>query len=241
MERTIMGIPFKNITKNELLHDHLAPRLAEEKKTHVVTANPDIVMQTRKDASYKEVVQQADIVSADGIGIIYAAKMMGQPLKERIPGVELVDDLLHLAEEKGYSCYFLGAEESVNERAVAQIKKTFPQLRVAGNHHGYFDLAEATIAGDIAAVKPDIIFVALGAPKQEMWISTYKERFDKGLFIGVGGSFDIYAGAVKRAPNIWIKLNLEWLHRIVVQPSRLGRIWSAVWFMILIALGRGKK
>ncbi len=236
-----MGISFKNVTKNELVQNDLAPRLAEAKKTHVVTANPDIVMQTRKNSLYKQIVQQADIVSADGIGIIYAAQMMRQPLKERIPGVELVDDLLHLAEEKGYSCYFLGAEASVNERAVDQIKRGFPKLNIAGNHHGYFDLGETGIAESIAATNPDIVFVALGAPKQEMWISTYKELFNKGLFIGVGGSFDVYAGAVKRAPSIWIKLNLEWLHRIIVQPTRLKRIWSSVWFMILVAFGRGKK
>lgn len=237
-----MGIPFKDITKSGLIYDHLAPRLAAEKKTFVVTGNPDIVMQTRKNPAYKKVLQEeADIVVADGIGVIHAAKIMGKPLKERIPGVEVVEDLMHLCVEKGYSCYFLGAEQSVNERAVAQIKEKFPQLRIAGSHHGFFDMNDSSIATTVAATKPDVIFIALGAPKQEMWTSSYIDRFEKGTFIGVGGSLDVFAGEVKRAPAFWIKLNLEWFYRIMTQPSRIKRIWSSFWFMILIILGRGKK
>src|SRR5699024_3305419 len=118
-----------------------------------------------------KVVQQADITVADGIGIIQASKWMGQPLKERIAGVEVVDDLLHLANEKGYSCYFLGAEKKVNKRAVKRIKKDFTNLRIAGKHHGFFDHTKAKRAKKIASTSPYIIFVALGAPKQEMWIS----------------------------------------------------------------------
>ncbi len=241
MKHVIMGIPFTNATKKEFIEDYLTPRLETAEQTTVVTANPEIVMKTRENNAYKQVVQAADYVCPDGIGIIYAAKMMKQPLKERIPGIEVVDALLHLAEEKGYSCYFLGAEQSVNERAVAQIKKTFPKLKVAGNHHGFFDIDDRSLAERVAATDPDIVFVAVGAPKQELWIAKYKHLFHKGLFMGVGGSFDVYAGAAKRAPEIWMKLNLEWLYRIVIQPSRVFRIFTSLRFMFLIAIGQGKK
>lgn len=241
MKRNIMGIPFTNITKKELLDEQLAPRLETEQKTFVVTANPEIVMKTRENPTYKKVVQQADFIAPDGIGIIYAAKMMRQPLKERIPGIEIVDDLLHLAEEKGYSCYFLGAAQAVNEQAVARIRESFPNLQVAGNHHGFFDSDDATLAEEIASVQPDIVLIATGAPKQEYWISTYKHLFAKGLFMGVGGSFDVYAGTVKRAPKLWMKLNLEWLYRIVIQPTRIKRIFTSFRFMFLVAIGRGRK
>lgn len=241
MDRIIMGIPFNNMTKQTFIKKELTPRLQREEKTFVVTANPEIVMKTKQNRAYKEVVQSADYVCPDGIGIIYAAKMMRQPLTERIPGIEVVDELLHLAEENGYSCYFLGAEESVNHTAVARIKESFPKLKVAGNHHGFFDSKDPSIAEEVAGTNPDIIFVAIGAPNQEFWISTYKDMFKKGLFMGVGGSFDVYAGAVNRAPKFWMKLNLEWLYRIVMQPSRVMRIFTSIRFMLLVAIGRGKK
>jgi len=240
MEHEIMGIPFINMTKKEFIDGELIPRLDKQEQTTVVTANPEIVMKTRENSTYKQVVQASDYVCPDGIGIIYAAKLMKRPLTERIPGIEVVDDLLHAANEKGYACYFLGAEESVNEKAVARIQEKFPQLHVAGRHHGFFDLEDASIAEEVAQTKPDIVFVAMGAPNQEFWISTYKELFNKGLFIGVGGSFDVYAGAVKRAPAFWMKLNLEWLYRIIVQPSRIIRIFSSIRFMFLVAIGKGK-
>ncbi len=241
MDRVIMGIPFINVTKEEFIQEELTPRLEFEEKTFIVTANPEIVMKTKQDHTYKEVVQTADYVCPDGIGIIYAAKMMRRPLKERIPGIEVVDGLLHLAEEKGYSCYFLGARKSVNDAAVARIRESFPTLNIAGNHHGFFDINDKTVAEKVAATNPDIVFVAMGAPNQEYWITTYKDTFNKGLFMGVGGSFDVYAGAVNRAPNIWMKLNLEWLYRIVIQPSRMLRIFTSIRFMFLVAIGRGKK
>src|SRR5699024_98180 len=185
MEHEIMGIPFINMTKKEFIDGELIPRLDKQEQTTVVTANPEIVMKTRENSTYKQVVQASDYVCPDGIGIIYAAKMMKQPLKERIPGIEVVDELLHLAEEEGYSCYFLGAEQSVNEKAVAQIKESFPKLKVAGNHHGFFDIDDTSLAERVAATNPDIVFVAVGAPKQELWIAKYKHLFTKGLFMGV--------------------------------------------------------
>lgn len=241
MERVIMGIPFNNLTKKAFIEEELTIRLKNQQKTFVVTANPEIVMKTRQNKAYKEVVQEADYICPDGIGVIYAAKIMGRPLKERIPGIEVVDELLHLAEKEGYACYFLGAEQSVNEKAVGSIQSSFPKLHIAGSHHGFFDIEDRSIAEEVAGTNPDIVFVAIGAPNQEFWISTYQDLFPNALMIGVGGSFDVYAGAVNRAPAFWVKLNLEWLYRIMIQPSRILRIFTSIRFMFLVAIGRGKE
>lgn len=236
---TIMDIEFYNTTKDKFLRDDLCPRLLEEKKTFIVTANPEIVMHTREDLEYRRIVQSADYVIPDGIGIIKAANMKKQPLQERIPGYELMIDLLQYANEQQLSCYFLGAKETTNDNMVKQVRETLPGVKVAGYHHGFFEIDNKEIAEDIKSSQPDLIFIALGLPRQEMWIDRYIDEFDKGLFIGVGGSFDAYTGEVKRAPQKWIDLNLEWLYRFIKQPVRFKRILKIVEFMARVALGRG--
>ncbi|MUV37295.1 N-acetylglucosaminyldiphosphoundecaprenol N-acetyl-beta-D-mannosaminyltransferase [Lentibacillus sp. JNUCC-1] len=235
----IMGIEFLNITRMDLLEDVLMPRLDQRVKTFLVTANPEMVMQARADAEYKAVVQGADYVIPDGSGILAAGKILGTPMQERIPGYELMMDLLQIAEDKGLSCYFLGAKPEVNEQAVQAAQAEFPGLKVAGRHHGYFAEEEASVAQDVIASQADLIFVALGMPRQEKWISAHMKDADHGLFMGVGGSFDVLAGALKRAPQAWINLNLEWLYRLLKQPSRIKRIGKVFEFMFRIVF-RGK-
>lgn len=233
-EVSIMDIKFINATKADLLKNELLPRLRDGKKSFLVTANPEIVMKTREDAAYKEMVQQADYVVPDGAGIIIASKHVGNPIIERIPGFELMLDLLAFAETEGLSCYLLGAKESINEKAVVEIAKRYPALNIAGHHHGYFQVEDESIVDEVVAAQPDLVFVALGSPRQEAWITTHNQRFSKGLFMGVGGSFDVLSGEVKRAPQQWINLNLEWLYRLLKQPFRLKRILKAFEFIIRI-------
>jgi len=145
-------------------------------------------------------------------------------------------NMLALAEEQGARCFFLGASEEVNQKAVNNIMDMHPNIKVAGRHHGYFDLDDTAVKKIVSEAKPDFIFVALGFPKQEQWISKYYDYFDKGIFIGVGGSLDGLAGTVKRAPDFWIKLNLEWLYRILKQPFRFKRILPVFNFMWLALL-----
>ncbi|MDY0394038.1 WecB/TagA/CpsF family glycosyltransferase [Virgibacillus halophilus] len=134
----MMDIAFLNTTKQALLKDHLEPALQKQEKTFIVTANPEIVMKTREDEEYKQIVQSADYVIADGIGIVKASAIKKQPLQERIPGFELMVDLLDYADEKGLRCYFLGAREDVSEKTVQTVAKNFPDLVIAGHHHGFF-------------------------------------------------------------------------------------------------------
>lgn len=235
---TVMDIDFYNTTKRDLLEQDLYPRLEREEKTFLVTANPEFVMHAQEDKEFKQIVQSADFVVPDGIGIIKAAEWMKQPLKERIPGFELMLDLLTHADEQGLSCYFLGAKESINEKTVEKVKSTYPSIKIAGWHHGYFDIADQRIAEAVRDTKPDMIFVALGMPRQEKWIARYKPLFAKGLFIGLGGSFDTLTGEVKRAPQKWIDLNLEWLYRFIKQPVRFKRILKLGKFMMRVLLKR---
>lgn len=233
-----MDILFLNTTKKALLKDYLEPALQQQKKTFIVTANPEIVMKTKEDADYKRIVQSADYVIADGIGIVKASSIKKQPLKERIPGFELMVDLLDYADEKGLRCYFLGATEAVSEKMVETVAEHFPHLIIAGHHHGFFDLDDAQVAEKVKQAQPDLIFVALGLPRQEQWIARHLDDFDKGLFMGVGGSFDTLTGEVPRAPKFWINLNLEWFYRLLKQPFRWKRILKVFQFMILIIFKR---
>ncbi|GGB32343.1 WecB/TagA/CpsF family glycosyltransferase [Virgibacillus dakarensis] len=235
---TIMDIPFLNTTKDDFLHQYLFPRLADQKKSFVVTANPEIVMRAKEDTTYKEIIQSANYVIPDGSGILMAAKYKNEPLQERIPGYDLMLDLLKHAEEKGYSCYFLGAKESVNEKVVKEVNRQYPGLKIAGHHHGFFAIDDPEMAATVKTANPDLIFVALGVPRQEMWIAKHKDQFAKGLFIGIGGSFDIIAGETKRAPQLWINLNLEWLYRLIKQPTRFKRILKVFEFMGRVILRR---
>lgn len=230
---SIMDIDFLNVTKKEFINDMLLPALEKQEKRFIVTANPEIVMKARQDASYRQALQRADYTIADGIGIVKAAEWKKEPLPERIAGFDVMRDLLNVAEEKGYSCFFLGAEKEVNEKAVHEVKKLYPNLKIAGWHHGFFNLDDETILEQVKEVNPDMVFVALGLPRQETWIAKHLDQFGKGLFMGVGGSFDVLAGEVKRAPKLWIKLNLEWAYRALRQPARIFRLLTVFHFMFL--------
>lgn len=234
----IMDISFLNITRDDLFHRIIYPNLDRQHKQYFVTANPEIVMLANEKPEYKAMVKQADYVLPDGAGVVIASKIMGQPITERIPGFEVMTHLIGYAEEKGLSCYFLGAHEAVIEKFIERIKSLHPNLLIAGYHHGFFDLDDQKIIDHVKKSKPDLVFVALGSPRQEQWITKHYYRFDKGLFMGVGGSFDVIAGKVKRAPNAWIKLNLEWLYRLLQQPFRWKRILKVFHFMFRVLIKR---
>lgn len=218
----ILGVPFVNTTRKqfvETLHQHIL----QKEKAFVVTANPEIVMKANTDLHYKKIIQQADYITADGIGVVKAGQLLNTPLPERVTGYELMIDLLALANERAYRVYLLGAAEETLQKTIKNMQHTYPKVKLVGSHHGFFDWNSSHIQQEIEEKKPDLIFVALGVPRQEQWIAEHIETFEKGIFIGVGGSFDVIAGTVKRAPVAWQKANLEWLYRIIKQPSRLKR------------------
>lgn len=229
----IMDVKFIN-EKKEVLLEKIKEAVEEKNKQFIVTANPEIIMKTREDESYKKTIKSADYIVPDGIGIILAAKRNKTPIKERIPGVELMELMLEYANENQKTCYFLGAEELINKKLVKKVSIKYPQLNIGGFHHGFFELDDLNIVEDVKKSDADFVFVALGFPRQETWIKTHYDNFNKGIFMGVGGSFDVLSDTLKRAPNIWIKLNLEWLYRIIKQPSRILRSIVIIKFIIIM-------
>lgn len=219
----ILGIKFVDSTFEQMLGE-LTNRIIQKRKTFVVTANPEIVMYAYENHNYKNILQSADYVVPDGTGIIFASKMKKTPLKERVTGFDLTMRLLQEANQNSWGVYVLGGKPEINKKAVENIGKQYPGLKLVGNQHGYFDWEDSTIVEKISSSKPDIVLVALGFPKQEQWTALNQSSFSKGIFIGVGGTIDILAGEAKRAPAIWRKLNLEWLYRLLKQPARWKRM-----------------
>ncbi len=234
---TVQNVTFHNYSFNQFA-DLLMKRVNGNKKTFVVTANPELVMYANRDRDYLHVLRQADFVTPDGIGVVIASKILRKPLKERVAGYDLMNELLRRAERENRSVYLLGAKGTTLEKAYRNIKKQYPDLKIVGRHHGYFDIEDETVADEIARLQPDFVFAALGFPKQEFWISRYIGKFEKGLFMGVGGSFDVWAGEVKRAPDVWIKLHLEWLYRLIKQPSRWKRMLVLPQFLVKVLAER---
>ncbi|CQR46203.1 Putative N-acetylmannosaminyltransferase [Paraliobacillus sp. PM-2] len=232
----IMDVSFLNIERKELFQTIIYPSLQKQGKQFFVTANPEIVMLANEKPAYKAMIKQADYVLPDGAGIVIASKLIGNSIVERIPGFEVMTHLIGYAEENGLSCYFLGAHQEVIEAFIKRIKTLHPNLLIAGYHNGFFDLDDPNIVEHVKKANPDLVFVALGSPRQEQWITKHYHQFDKGLFMGVGGSFDVVAGKVKRAPESWIKLNLEWLYRLLQQPFRWKRMLKVFQFMFRVLI-----
>ena len=205
----------------------LKERIDSGRRTFVVTANPEIFMLGRKLPEMNEALSDEEtLIVPDGIGVIRGGKQLGYEFEERIPGVEICEELVAYADQKGRSLYLFGAEKSVLEDLAARVRREYPNAVLAGCTDGYVQDTEKVFR-EIVEMQPDIVLVALGAPKQELLIHRYYRRGEKGVFIGVGGSFDVLSGRKKRAPSFFIRHNLEWLYRIASEPKRLKRFWDS--------------
>ncbi|RNB82077.1 glycosyltransferase [Brevibacillus fluminis] len=221
-EAKILGVSFSTLGFNATVSD-LVARAEAGQRTHVVTANPEVVMIAKENAGFQSILDQAYVVP-DGIGIVYAAKMLDKPLHERVTGVELVDALMQEANTQGWKVFLLGASPDVNRMAAARLEKDFPGAKIVGRRDGYFSAdEEQLLINEINAASPDLLFVAMGVPRQEFWIAKHWSQLNTPIVIGIGGVFDVLAGTVKRAPVLWQKLHLEWLYRLLRQPSRWKR------------------
>ena len=236
MKVDILGVTFSNVTLEEGLDQ--AEELMNDGKTHfVVTPNPEIVQIGKKDAVFKTLLCDADLTIPDGIGVIYAAKILGRPLKERVPGIEFASGLCSRMSKSGKKLFLLGAKPGVAEDAAKNLAEKYPGLVICGTHDGYFSESEPVVA-QIKASGADVVFVCLGAPKQEKWMAEYGPATGASLLLGLGGSLDVFAGKVQRAPEGWQKLGLEWLYRLIKQPSRFGRMAKLPLFLIEAAFAR---
>lgn len=222
MKTEVLGIQFDNVTMEEAAA--LGGAMLEENKFHyVVTPNPEFILASEKDEEFKAVLNGADLVIPDGIGVVYSAKILGTPLKERVPGVEFAACMLNKLNEMGGRLFLLGAKPGVAEQAGENILKDYPDIVLCGTQDGYFQ-DEETVLLKVAAARPDLLFVCLGAPKQEKWMARWGKHTGARLAIGLGGCLDVFAGNVERAPEAWQKAGMEWAYRLKKEPKRIGRM-----------------
>lgn len=243
---SFFGIEVMNVDFREA-SERLEQALEGEGLTVISTPNTEIVMMARKDEEMKTILNASDLVVPDGIGLIHGSKIRGCRMKERVTGFDLSVKMLELANEKGYGVYLLGGKPGVGERAAENLKKKYPGLRIAGVHHGYFKGAQdgitdseedRKILAKIEAGGTDILFVGMGYPKQERWIYRNRAKIRAKVAIGNGGVTDILAGEAKRAPEVFQRLGLEWLYRLLKDPKRLGRQMNLPLFLLRVFVDR---
>lgn len=239
MRIDVLGVGFDNMTMQEAV-DYGMELMRSEGAHYVVTPNPEIVETCRENPEANKVVNGADLVLPDGIGIIKGAAMLGTPLKEKTPGVEFAAHLMGRMAKEGLSLYLLGAKPGVAELAAEKLAKTYPGLKIAGTHDGYFK-EDGPVVESIAASGADCVFVCLGAPKQEFWMQKNGPATGAHLLCGLGGSLDVFAGVVERAPKFWCDHGLEWLHRLLKDPKRIGRMMKLPLFLIHVKQEKRKK
>lgn len=221
---SLYGVSFSRMGMDETV-EYVTHVIEAGKPFQVITANPIILMTGLDHPEYHRMLREADLIVPDGTGIVWAAKYVGQPVKERVAGFDLMHRLFLEGEERGWSAYLLGTTQDTIDEAASKLKQKYPGVRIAGTHHGFFgEQDDHAIIAAIREARPDMLFVARSVATQEPWIARYKDELGVPLQMGVGGSFDIIAGKLKRAPVLFQKLRLEWFYRLLQQPSRYRRM-----------------
>ena len=235
----VLGVGFDNLTMDEAVEQGIS--LLQSPGAHyAVTPNPEIVEICRENLAARQAVNRADLVLPDGIGIIKGARMLGTPLKSRVPGIEFAAQLMEQMARQGLSLYLLGAKPGVAEAAGKKLAEKYPGLKISGTHDGYFQ-EDAPVIQAIRKSGADCVFVCLGAPKQELWMAKHGEATGAHLLCGLGGSLDIFAGVTERAPKFWSDHGLEWLDRLCKDPRRIGRMMKLPLFLVHVRKEKQQK
>lgn len=228
---SIFGVKVYNITLYETTR-LLEEFLKQDQLRTIYTPNTEIVMAAKEDESLKAIINEGDLIIPDGIGLVYGSKIRKKPLRERVTGFDTSLRLLEIANKNRYSLYLLGGKDGVAKDAARNIKKEYPNINIVGFHHGFFkgshlglkgEKEEKEIINEINCLRPDIVFVGLGFPRQELWIHNNKNNLKAKVIIGNGGVMDILSGNMERAPEVYQRLGLEWLYRLIKEPSRIIR------------------
>lgn len=226
---SILGIPFDNMTREEAI-DCVYRMCAEPRHHRVVTPNSEIVYAAQSDPALAEILRGSDFIAPDGIGVVIASKILKTPIREKVAGIELGEGLIAHAAQGGERVFFLGAKPGVAQTAADRLCEKYHGLVIAGVMDGYFNDERAVVAA-VNASDAAILFVCLGAPKQERFMAEHQDELNVRVMLGLGGSLDVYAGVVPRAPDVWVKLGLEWFYRLCKQPSRIGRTMALPKFL----------
>lgn len=230
----ILGVNVNSLTMAEAV-ETVKNFIEKGERRLIATANAEMIMRATYDVELKTILNAADLVVPDGAGTVWAAGYLGHPMPERVAGYDLSQELMRLAPSKKYKLYFFGSAPGVADLAKAKAEKWYPGIDIVGTRNGYFSAEdEQSIIADIKAKRPDILLVALGVPKQEKWLYAHLDELNVPVSIGVGGSFDVMAGVMKRAPLWMQKAKLEWLYRGLKQPSRIGRLMALPKFVFKV-------
>ncbi len=225
---SVLGVEVDRVSLDEAVarvEEWLRAGAADGRLRLVATPNPEIIWAARADRELARALAEADLCVADGVGVVWASRHLGEPVPERVAGADLMERLLELAARRGYRVYFLGTHPEVVARAAEEARRRYPGLVVAGHHHGYFrpEEEEAVVAA-VRAARPDLLFVGMGAPRDQVWLWRHRHELGAAVGVGVGGSLDVLACVVRRAPR-WVRsLGLEWLYRLAAQPRRWRRM-----------------
>jgi len=230
----ILGVPVDCVTMQSTLAT-IEYYLQQDTPKTVIAVNPEKIMKCRSDNKLAEVINAAGILIPDGIGVVIAARMLYAKKLQRVPGSELMPEICALAEKIGSKIFLFGAKPEVNKKAVERLQQRYPKLNIVGSQDGYIEEKQMPLMiKKINQLKVDILFIALGSPAQEVWMSKYLSSLNVKICQGVGGTFDVIAGTVKRAPAIFRAIHLEWFYRLMAQPTRLLRQSALPKFVLLV-------
>lgn len=230
MKETVLGIQVNTENYDELI-EQIFQRIERKEKSLIVAINPEKIMKAKEDPALKKLLNEAEFQIPDGIGVILASKIQKGQISERVTGVDLMMRLCEEAATKQKSIFLYGGKPGVAAAAAEKLKALYPGIQIAGIQHGYETDNEKVIA-KINEAKPDILFVAMGSPKQENWINANRDQLYPTIYQGVGGSFDVLAGNVKRAPKAFQKVGLEWFYRLMMEPKRIKRQMALPKFLL---------
>ncbi|WP_098749215.1 WecB/TagA/CpsF family glycosyltransferase [Paenibacillus sp. EZ-K15] len=231
---SVFEIPFSKLSMKDTVK-FLTEAVQSRQPHHVITANPIMVMTAVNHPEYKQMMQNAEIIVPDGTGIVWAASVGGEPLEGRVTGFELLHELLKVGETYRWKFFLLGTTSEVIQEAAERLQMQYPAAIICGYRDGFFGPDEdAAVIEQIRAASPDILFVARGADTQEPWIAQHKQSLQVPVVMGVGGSFDIISGKLKRAPKVFQKLRLEWFYRLLKEPTRYKRMLALPKFVVKV-------
>lgn len=224
LEAQILGVRVHRVGMDAALQ-HIEGLIRHAEPSLVITADANAVLIALEDAEFNTLMRHAALVTPDGFGLLWAGRLLQQPFAERVSGVDLVEQLTRLSHEKGYRLYLLGGAPGVAERAAQNLLTRYPHARIVGVQHGYFtEQDEPALLTQIAVARPDVLLVGMGMPRQEKWAWRHRLQLRVPVMIGVGGSFDVYGGVVKRAPKWLQRAGGEWLWRLIQDPRKFKKV-----------------
>ncbi len=236
----ILGVKVDKATDREAC-ERIYDMLSEDRPHWVFTPNSEIIMLAYKDDEFRDILNKADLLTADGIGVVYASRILKNPIAERAAGYDIACLVIEKIAKSGHRLFLFGGREGVAELAKKKLEEKYPFINIVGTRNGYFKPEEESeIVAEINEARPDVVFVCLGAPAQEKWIARNSEKMNAKVFMGVGGSLDVIAGTAERAPDAWCKHGVEWLYRLLKQPSRFWRMMALPKFGLTV-LFKGRK